>query len=80
HGRILLGAAQGTAADPITLGQALAGIMQTLLTQALGPNFSVGTAMGPSSPPLNQVDFQDLNTRFQNNEHGSDFILGKKTY
>jgi len=80
QGRILFGGAPGAgAADPITLGNELKSIMGDLRTAI--QNLKLMTAWGPTiGPPLNLAEFEAAFSRFDANEHSSDFIFGKKTY
>ena len=78
--QILLGSNPNTpSTEPFTLGNVVRSIMDDVLNKAM-TNLKVGTAVGPSSPPLNLPEFLAANLRFQTNEHSSDFIFGRKTY
>ena len=53
--------------------------MNDVLKTAMS-NLKMGTAVGPTSTPLNLFEFLAANQRFQDREHSSDFIFGRKTY
>ena len=78
--QILLGSNPNTpSTEPFTLGNVIKSIMNDVLNTAMS-NLKMGTAVGPTSPPLNLPEFLLANQRFQTNEHSSDFIFGRKTY
>jgi hypothetical protein len=76
-GRILLGSDPNVpATEPIPVGNVLKAWQERILNLIIAHTH--GTGVGPSSTPLNAVQFTTEKGRIA--EHLSDFIFGKKTY
>jgi hypothetical protein len=77
-GEIHLSSGPGTGDEPVPLGNVIKDIMG-MVFQALA-TMQVGTAVGPSSPPLNIAQFQVQFDRFAADEHSSDFVFVRKAH
>ena len=80
RGQILLGSdPDGIPADePLVLGNQWINVMAELL-DALSA-LTVGTGVGPSSPPINAAQFVALKVMIQARLHVSDFVFTKKAH
>lgn len=78
NAEIHLASAPGSGNEPVPLGNVIKDIMGQIF-QALA-QMQVGTAVGPSSPPLNIAAFQLQFNRFASDEHSSDFVFTRKSY
>jgi hypothetical protein len=80
NGQILLGSDPGGPAsdEPLVLGNLWAEVMGELLDAISA--LTVGTGVGPSSPPINAAAFTAIKTKIQAATHLSDFIFARKSY
>jgi hypothetical protein len=79
QGQILLGSDPAFPSDePLVLGNLWISAMGELLDAIA--NLTVGTGTGPSTTPINFLEFDALRTKINNKLHVSDFIFAKKAY
>lgn len=78
NGEIHLGSDPNVEPDsPLVLGTEWIDLMGRLIDAILA--LTVGTGVGPSTTPINYLDFQNLKTEIQSKEQVSNFIFTKKS-
>jgi hypothetical protein len=78
-GQILFGSDPAVVStEPMVLGNLWISLMEELIEEI--KRITVGTGVGPSTVPLNIVQFEAIKTKVTQKLHVSDFIFGKKSY